>query len=74
MYFNIFNSASHVNSIYIYTSIYKLWEGLSGCLSVNNIFKLDRFFATGTSKCSVKFDIVWIRNVKYIVKYIGKRR
>jgi hypothetical protein len=50
------------------------------CMSVNHIspvspmdFKLDRFLAKGTSKCSVKFDVVWIRNAKDIGKYIGKR-
>ena len=34
-------------------------------------FKLDMCLAMGTSKCSVKFDVVWIRNAKDIVKYIS---
>lgn len=34
-------------------------------------FKLDRCLATGTSKCSAKFDVVLMRNAKDIVKYIG---
>ena len=32
-------------------------------------FKLGRCLATGMSKCSAKFDVVWIRNAKDIVKY-----
>jgi len=31
--------------------------------------KLDKCLTMGTSKCSAKFDIVWIRNAKDIAKY-----
>ena len=37
-------------------------------------FKFDRCLAMGTSKCSAKFDVVWMRNAKDIVKYIIFKR